>query len=103
MNCYFCHTYLGEINKDSFFLICPTCCHSSEEFVRHIIVNHELCFVEIFTIAFTIQYVIILSLKDNVTHIDTYLDYDREPIVLQGFPINFNNVKNKLKTYLLFS
>lgn len=103
MKCYFCNTNLGEPDRSNFILTCPICYESNEEYVRHTIVSNELWFVEIFTMVGKIQYVVTLSVRDNKTFIDTYEDHDKESIVLQGFSINFSNVKNKLKTYLLFS
>jgi hypothetical protein len=115
MNCYFCNVYLGTpekykaTNHPYTTVLNCTACHTAfnEDYVQHTIVNGELWFVDIFTTIKNREYVVNLSIKDNQTTI--FLDpndaslLDENVLILEGFPITFNNVKNKLRTYLLFS
>ena len=82
---------------------CQLCYHSTDEFVKHTIVNKELWFVEMYVMMGPTQYIITLSMKDNQTYINTTHDDDKDPIIIEGFPLTFDNVKKKLKLYLLFS
>ena len=102
LSCYFCNNDKQNLSKarESTYFYCDNCCRIYD---LNDVITILPKYVHIFTIKKNITYQVRLHLESNFTKIiclDSSLD---SLLTVPGFTINPSNVKDKLKTYLLFS